>query len=49
MVSKTNLYGELERIDSEVQGIPETAECVDLVKIDADGHRAVILRVRLVE
>lgn len=42
--SKANPYGELERFDVEVQDIREIAERVDLMKIDAEGHEAVILR-----
>lgn len=41
--SKANPYGELERFDVEVQDIREIAQRADLMKIDAEGHEAVIL------
>ena len=41
--SKANPYGVLERFDVEVQDIREIAERADLMKIDAEGHEAVIL------
>lgn len=41
--SKANSYGELERFDVEVRDIREISERADLMKIDAEGHEAVIL------
>lgn len=41
--AKDKPYGELERFDVEVQDIKEIAQRVDLLKIDAEGHEAVIL------
>jgi FkbM family methyltransferase len=41
--AKENPYGELERFDVEVQDIREIAERVQLMKIDAEGHEAVLL------
>lgn len=41
--SKTNPYGDLERFDVEVKDIRGIADRVDLMKIDAEGHEAVIL------
>ena len=41
--SKANPYGELERFDVSVTDIRKIAERVDLLKIDAEGHEAVIL------
>lgn len=47
--SKANPYGELERFDVEVQDIREIAERADLMKIDAEGHEAVILNALPIE
>jgi FkbM family methyltransferase len=41
--AKANPYGELERFDVVVQDIRAIAERVDLFKIDAEGHEAVLL------
>lgn len=41
--AKTNPYGELERFDVVVHDIRPIAERVDLFKIDAEGHEAVLL------
>lgn len=42
--AKPNPYGELERFDVAVQDIRAIAERVDLFKIDAEGHEAVLLK-----
>jgi FkbM family methyltransferase len=42
--AKANPYGELERFDVAVQDIRAIAERVDLFKIDAEGHEAVLLK-----
>lgn len=42
--AKANPYGELERFDVVVEDIRDIAERVDLFKIDAEGHEAVLLR-----
>jgi FkbM family methyltransferase len=42
--AKANPYGELERFDVAVEDIRDIAERVDLFKIDAEGHEAVLLR-----
>ena len=42
--AKVNPYGELERFDVAVQDIRAIAERVDLFKIDAEGHEAVLLK-----
>lgn len=42
--AKANPYGELERFDVAVEDIRDIAESVDLFKIDAEGHEAVLLR-----
>mgnify|MGYP001561578183 CR=1 FL=1 len=47
--AKAKPYGELERFDVEVQDIREIAERVDLLKIDAEGHEAVILNALTLE
>ena len=41
--AKSNPYGELERFDVEVRDVKEIAARADLLKIDAEGHEAVIL------
>jgi len=41
--AKANPYGELERFDVAVHDIKAIAERVDLFKIDAEGHEAVLL------
>ncbi|MES2686058.1 MAG: FkbM family methyltransferase [Pseudomonadota bacterium] len=41
--AKANPYGELERFDVAVHDIKTIAERVDLFKIDAEGHEAVLL------
>ena len=41
--AKANPYGELERFDVAVHDINAIAERVDLFKIDAEGHEAVLL------
>jgi FkbM family methyltransferase len=41
--AKSNPYGELERFEVEVHDIKEIAARADLLKIDAEGHEAVIL------
>ena len=41
--AKANPYGELERFDVEVRDIKPIAGRVDLFKIDAEGHEAVLL------
>lgn len=41
--AKANPYGELERFDVAVQDIRPIAERADLLKIDAEGHEAVLL------
>jgi FkbM family methyltransferase len=41
--AKASPYGELERFDVEVRDIKEIAARTDLLKIDAEGHEAVIL------
>jgi FkbM family methyltransferase len=42
--AKANPYGELEHFDVAVKEIKAIAERVDLFKIDAEGHEAVILK-----
>jgi FkbM family methyltransferase len=42
--AKANPYGELERFDVTVQDIRAIADRVDLFKIDAEGHEAVLLK-----
>ena len=42
--AKAHPYGELERFDVAVQDIRAIAERVDLFKIDAEGHEAVLLK-----
>ncbi|MDO8713789.1 MAG: FkbM family methyltransferase [Polynucleobacter sp.] len=42
--AKANPYGELEHFDVKVQDIRAIAQRVDLFKIDAEGHEAVLLR-----
>jgi len=42
--AKVNPYGELEHFDVAVKEVRAIAERVDLFKIDAEGHEAVILR-----
>lgn len=42
--AKANPYGELERFDVAVHDIRAIAERVDLFKIDAEGHEAVLLK-----
>lgn len=41
--AKTNAYGDLERFEVDVHDVREIATRVDLMKIDAEGHEAVIL------
>jgi len=41
--AKPNPYGELERFDVAVRDIRPIAERVDLFKIDAEGHEAILL------
>lgn len=41
--AKANPYGELERFDVDVVDVKDIARRVDLMKIDAEGHEAVIL------
>ena len=41
--AKAHPYGDLERFDVEVRDIRPIAERVDLFKIDAEGHEAVLL------
>lgn len=41
--AKANPYGELERFDVPVHDIKAIAERVDLFKIDAEGHEAILL------
>jgi FkbM family methyltransferase len=41
--AKANPYGELERFDVAVRDIRDIAKRVDLFKIDAEGHEAVLL------
>ena len=41
--AKPNPYGELERFDVEVRDIRPIAQRVDLFKIDAEGHEAILL------
>jgi FkbM family methyltransferase len=41
--AKANPYGELERFDVAVHDINSIADRVDLFKIDAEGHEAVLL------
>ena len=47
--AKSNPYGELERFDVAVQDIRAIAERVDLFKIDAEGHEAVLLNALPIE
>jgi FkbM family methyltransferase len=47
--AKANPYGELERFDVTVNDIKAIAERVDLFKIDAEGHEAVLLNVLPIE
>lgn len=47
--AKANPYGELERFDVAVQDIKAIAERVDLLKIDAEGHEAVLLNALSIE
>jgi FkbM family methyltransferase len=47
--SKANPYGELERFDVAVHDIKAIAERVDLFKIDAEGHEAVLLNALPIE
>lgn len=42
--SKPNPYGDLEYFDVEVEDIREIAARTDFMKIDAEGHEAVILK-----
>jgi len=42
--SKADPYGDLEHFDVNVKGIRAIAERVDLLKIDAEGHEAVIIK-----
>jgi len=42
--AKANPYGELEHFDVAVKEVQAIAERVDLFKIDAEGHEAVILK-----
>ena len=42
--AKANPYGELEHFDVTVKEVRAIAERVDLFKIDAEGHEAVILK-----
>jgi FkbM family methyltransferase len=42
--AKLHPYGELERFDVSVVNVRAIAERVDLFKIDAEGHEAVLLR-----
>lgn len=41
--AKANPYGELEKFDVDVVDIKDVVKRVDLLKIDAEGHEAVIL------
>ncbi|MDY7577029.1 FkbM family methyltransferase [Herbaspirillum sp. RTI4] len=41
--AKANPYGELDKFDVNVMDIREIVQRVDLMKIDAEGHEAVIL------
>lgn len=41
--AKANPYGELERFDVDVVDVKDIARRVDIMKIDAEGHEAVIL------
>jgi FkbM family methyltransferase len=41
--AKANAYGELERFEVDVHDVREIAARVDFMKIDAEGHEAVIL------
>lgn len=41
--AKANPYGELEQFDVQVVDIRSIIDCVDLFKIDAEGHEAVLL------
>ncbi|KZR90584.1 Methyltransferase domain protein [Synechococcus sp. MIT S9508] len=41
--AKSNPYGELEKFDVTVQDIRDIVNRVDLLKIDAEGHEAVLL------
>lgn len=41
--AKTNPYGELERFEVEILDIKGISSRVDLLKVDAEGHEAVIL------
>ena len=41
--AKANPYGELEKFDVDVLDIRDIVKRVDLLKIDAEGHEAVIL------
>lgn len=43
MGAKSNAYGELQRFEVAVHDINAIAERVDLFKIDAEGHEAVLL------
>lgn len=47
--AKSNPYGELERFDVAVHDIRGIANRVDLFKIDAEGHEAVILNAMPIE
>lgn len=47
--AKANPYGELERFDVAVHDIKAIAERVDLFKIDAEGHEAVLLNALPIE
>lgn len=47
--AKANPYGELERFDVPVVDIREIAARVDLFKIDAEGHEAVLLKALPIE
>ena len=47
--AKANPYGELERFDVPVHDIKAIAERVDLFKIDAEGHEAVLLNALPIE
>jgi FkbM family methyltransferase len=47
--AKAKPYGDLERFDVEVRDIREIAARVDLMKIDAEGHEAVILKALPIE
>lgn len=47
--AKANPYGELERFDVDVVDVKDIARRVDIMKIDAEGHEAVILNAIVLE